>query len=146
MRNVRDEHSSTCLQARTPRCERASGRDSLVGYGVTLTLLFTCSRVHQWVPTLQRTCTTFIQTKCLCVFLHISCFDASEVAPVLYGAVDLQINVFLPSALILDERSASHPGQCTAGTHWIGVWVGPRNWFLTWGREKILYLLWDKLL
>jgi hypothetical protein len=48
-----------------------------------------------------------------------------------YGGVDVQIHVFLTSALVGDERSASHPchftpGERVPGTHWIGGWVGPR--------------------
>jgi hypothetical protein len=48
-----------------------------------------------------------------------------------YGGVDVLIHVFLTSALIGGEWSASHPGRFTPGkraprTHWIGSWVDPR--------------------
>jgi hypothetical protein len=45
--------------------------------------------------------------------------------------VDVQIHIFLTSALAGGEWSASRPGRSTSGekapgTHWIGGWVGPR--------------------
>jgi hypothetical protein len=48
-----------------------------------------------------------------------------------YGGVDVQIHIFLTSALAGAEWSASRPGRFTpgegaAGTHWIGGWVRPR--------------------
>jgi hypothetical protein len=48
-----------------------------------------------------------------------------------YGGVDVQIHIFLTSALAGSEWSASRPGRLTPGerahgTHWIGGWVGPR--------------------
>jgi hypothetical protein len=48
-----------------------------------------------------------------------------------YGGVDVQIHIFLTSALVGGEWSTSHPGRFTPGgrargTHWIGGWVGPR--------------------
>jgi hypothetical protein len=48
-----------------------------------------------------------------------------------YGGVDIQIHVFLTSALVGGEWSASRPsrftpGEGARGTHWIGGWVGPR--------------------
>jgi hypothetical protein len=48
-----------------------------------------------------------------------------------YGGVDVQTHVFLISALVRSEWSASRPGRFTTGktalgTHWIGGWVGPR--------------------
>jgi hypothetical protein len=48
-----------------------------------------------------------------------------------YGGVDVQIHIFLTSALVGGEWSASRPGRFTPrerapGTHWIGGWVGPR--------------------
>jgi hypothetical protein len=47
-----------------------------------------------------------------------------------YEGVDVQIHVFLTSALIGGEQSASYPGHFTTGergasAHWIGGWVGP---------------------
>jgi hypothetical protein len=49
-----------------------------------------------------------------------------------YVGVDIQIHVFLTSALVGGEWSASHsdrftPGERAAGTHWIGGWVGLRT-------------------
>jgi hypothetical protein len=48
-----------------------------------------------------------------------------------YGGVDAQSHIFLTSALVGGEWSASRPGRFTPGerapeTHWIGDWVGPR--------------------
>jgi hypothetical protein len=47
------------------------------------------------------------------------------------GGMEVYIYVFLTSALDGGERSASRPGSFTSeetdpGTHWIGVWMGPR--------------------
>jgi hypothetical protein len=49
-----------------------------------------------------------------------------------YGGVDVQIYVFLTSALVGGEWSASRPGRYTLGekapsTRWIGGGVGPRT-------------------
>jgi hypothetical protein len=46
--------------------------------------------------------------------------------------VGVEIQVFLNSALVGGEWSASRPGRFTPGerepgTHWIGGWVGPRT-------------------
>jgi hypothetical protein len=43
-----------------------------------------------------------------------------------YGGVDVQIHIFLTSALAGGQWSASLPGRITPGTHWIGGWVDPR--------------------
>jgi hypothetical protein len=48
-----------------------------------------------------------------------------------YGGVDVQTHIFLTSALVGGEWSASRPGRFTpgeraSGTHWIGGWVDPR--------------------
>jgi hypothetical protein len=48
-----------------------------------------------------------------------------------YGGVDVQIQIFLTSALVGCEWSASRPGRFTPregapGTYLIGGWVGPR--------------------
>jgi hypothetical protein len=48
-----------------------------------------------------------------------------------YGGVDVQIHVFLTSALVECEWSASSPGRFTSEerttvAHWIGGWMGPR--------------------
>jgi hypothetical protein len=40
--------------------------------------------------------------------------------------MDVQIHIFLTSALVEGEWSASRPGRVTPGTQWIGGWVGPR--------------------
>jgi hypothetical protein len=47
-----------------------------------------------------------------------------------YWVVNVQIHVFLTSALVGGEWSASCPGRCipgerATGTHWIGGWVDP---------------------
>jgi hypothetical protein len=49
-----------------------------------------------------------------------------------YTGVDVQIHVFLNSALVGGKWSASRlgrftPGERAPGTHWIGGWVGPRT-------------------
>jgi hypothetical protein len=49
----------------------------------------------------------------------------------MYVGVDVQTHVFLTSALVGGEWSASRPGHFTpgeraSGAHWIGGWVGPR--------------------
>jgi hypothetical protein len=49
-----------------------------------------------------------------------------------YGGVVVYIHVFLISALVGGEWSASRPTRFTSeerdpGTHWIGGWVGPRT-------------------
>jgi hypothetical protein len=48
-----------------------------------------------------------------------------------YGGVDVQTHVFLTSALVGGEWSASRPDRfipwkISPGTHWIGGWVSPR--------------------
>jgi hypothetical protein len=48
-----------------------------------------------------------------------------------YGGVDVQMHVFLTSALVQGEWSASHPSCFTPGerapsTHWIGGWADPK--------------------
>jgi hypothetical protein len=43
-----------------------------------------------------------------------------------YGGVDVQIHIFLTSALVGGEWSASRPCRFTPGTHFIGGWVDPR--------------------
>jgi hypothetical protein len=48
-----------------------------------------------------------------------------------YGGVEVYVHVFLTSALLGGEWSASRPGHFTPkervpGIHWIGGWVGPR--------------------
>jgi hypothetical protein len=46
------------------------------------------------------------------------------------GGMYIETHVFLTSALVGGEWSASHPGRFTSeerdpGTHWTGGWVGP---------------------
>jgi hypothetical protein len=48
-----------------------------------------------------------------------------------YGGVDVYIHIFLTSALVGGEWSASRPdrfipGERAPDTHWIGGWMGPR--------------------
>jgi hypothetical protein len=48
-----------------------------------------------------------------------------------YGGADVEIQLFLTSALVGGEWSASLPCRFTPrerapGTHWIGGWLGPR--------------------
>jgi hypothetical protein len=48
-----------------------------------------------------------------------------------YGGVDVQIHIFLFSALVGGEWSASRPGRFipgerAPGSHWIGGWVDHR--------------------
>jgi hypothetical protein len=43
-----------------------------------------------------------------------------------YRGVDVQIHIFLTSALVGGEWSASRPCRLTPGTHFIGGWVDPR--------------------
>jgi hypothetical protein len=43
-----------------------------------------------------------------------------------YGGVDVEIHIFLTSALVGGEWSDSRPGRFTPGTHWIGGWVNLR--------------------
>jgi hypothetical protein len=48
-----------------------------------------------------------------------------------YGRVDVQIHIFLISALAVGEWSPSRPGRFTPeemdpSIHWIGGWVDPR--------------------
>jgi hypothetical protein len=62
-----------------------------------------------------------------------------------YGGVDIQIHVFLTSALVGGEWSASRPsrftpGERATGTHWIGGWVGPRAGLDDVGKRKFLTL------
>jgi hypothetical protein len=62
-----------------------------------------------------------------------------------YGGVDVEIHIFLTSALNGGEWSATSPGRFTPGeiassTHWIGGWVGPRIDLEDVERRKILPL------
>jgi hypothetical protein len=49
-----------------------------------------------------------------------------------YGGMDVQIHVFLTSALAGNDVTASRPSRFTPGeralsTYWIGGWMAPRN-------------------
>jgi hypothetical protein len=60
-----------------------------------------------------------------------------------FGGVDVEIHIFLTSALVGGEWSASRPGRFTRGerapgTHWIGGWVDPQSRSGRRGEEKIL--------
>jgi hypothetical protein len=57
-----------------------------------------------------------------------------------YGGVDVQIHVFLTSALVGGERLDSRPGRFTPGIHWRGSWVGPRTGLDDVERRKIFPL------
>jgi hypothetical protein len=43
-----------------------------------------------------------------------------------YGGVDVQVHIFLTSALAGGEWSVSGPGRFTTDTSWIRGWVDPR--------------------
>jgi hypothetical protein len=63
-----------------------------------------------------------------------------------YGRVDVQIHVFLTSALVGGECSASPPSRFTPGgrapgINWIGGWVGPRAGLDDMEKWKFLTLL-----
>jgi hypothetical protein len=58
-----------------------------------------------------------------------------------YWGVDVEIHIFLTSALVGGEWSASRPGRFTPGerapgTHWIGGWMTPEPVWTTWRREN----------
>jgi hypothetical protein len=60
-----------------------------------------------------------------------------------YGGVDVQRHIFLTSALVGGEWSASRPDRFTPGerapsTHWTGGWVGTEPVWTTWRRENSL--------
>jgi hypothetical protein len=62
-----------------------------------------------------------------------------------YVGVDVQIHIFLTSALVGGEWLASRPGRVTPGktapgTHWIGGWVDPRAGLDDVGKRKSLTL------
>jgi hypothetical protein len=58
-----------------------------------------------------------------------------------YGGVVVSIHVFLTSALVGGELSASRPGRFIPSTHWIGGWVGPRTGLDNMEKRKFLTLL-----
>jgi hypothetical protein len=63
----------------------------------------------------------------------------------MYGGGDVYIHVFLTSALVGGEWSASRPsrftpGEIAPGTRWIGGWVGPRTGLDDVEERKILPL------
>jgi hypothetical protein len=57
------------------------------------------------------------------------------------GGVDVQIHIFLTSALARGEWSASRPGRFTPVTHWIGGWMDPRAGLDDLEKRKFLTLL-----
>jgi hypothetical protein len=73
-----------------------------------------CGNVERFVRTQERETTVLVQ------------YSTTKT----YGGVHVYSHVFLTSALVGGEWSASHPGRFTLegrapGTHWIGGWVGP---------------------
>jgi hypothetical protein len=65
-----------------------------------------------------------------------------------YGGMDVQLHVFITSALDGGKWSASHPsyftpGEGTYSTHWIGGRVGPRANLDVVARRKILRPCWE---
>jgi hypothetical protein len=61
------------------------------------------------------------------------------------GIMDVQIYIFLNSALVGDEWSALRPGRFILGTHWIGGWADPRAGLDDVEKTKFLNLLGLKL-
>jgi hypothetical protein len=62
-----------------------------------------------------------------------------------YGGMDVQIRIFLTSALVGGEWTASQigrftPGERAPGTHWIGGWVDPRAGLDDLEKRKFLIL------
>jgi hypothetical protein len=62
-----------------------------------------------------------------------------------YGGVDVQIQIFLTSALVGGEWSASRPSRFTPkerapGNHWIGGWVDHRTGLNDMEKRKFLTL------
>jgi hypothetical protein len=62
-----------------------------------------------------------------------------------YGGEDVKIHIFLTSALVGGEWSASRPGsfipgERAPGTHWIGGWVNPRDGLDDLEKRKFLTL------
>jgi hypothetical protein len=55
-----------------------------------------------------------------------------------YRGVHVETHVFLTSALVGSEWSASRPGCSTPGTHWIGGWVDTRAGLNDMEKKKIL--------
>jgi hypothetical protein len=54
--------------------------------------------------------------------------------------VDVQIHIFLTSALVGGEWSISRPVSFTPGTHWIGGWVDLREGLDDLEKRKFLTL------
>jgi hypothetical protein len=59
-----------------------------------------------------------------------------------YGGVDVEIHVFLTSALVEGKWSAPRPGRFNPeegdhDTHWIRGWVGPRTGLEDVDRENL---------
>jgi hypothetical protein len=67
-----------------------------------------------------------------------------------YGGVDVQIHIFLTSALARGEWLVSHPwrfnpGERAPGTHWIGGWVDHRGDLDDMEKRKFLTVLGHEL-
>jgi hypothetical protein len=67
----------------------------------------------------------------------------------MYGGVDVQIHVFLTSALLGDEQSASRSGrpvlgEKALGANYIGDCVGPKNQSGRYGAVTILDPTWTR--
>jgi hypothetical protein len=58
----------------------------------------------------------------------------------MYGEVDVQIHLFLTSALVGDQWSALPLGKEPPGTHWIGGWADPRASLDNMEKRKFLTL------
>jgi hypothetical protein len=68
----------------------------------------------------------------------------------MYGEVDVLSHVFLTSALVEGEWSASRPGRFTSderasGTHWVGRWMDPNAGLNYMEKWKLLTLPWNEL-
>jgi hypothetical protein len=62
-----------------------------------------------------------------------------------YGGVDVQIQIFLASAIVGGEWSAScssrfNPGEKFPSTNWIGGWLGPKAGLDDMDKRKFLIL------
>jgi hypothetical protein len=75
------------------------------------------------------------QKSCSCAYL------IKHYAMKAYGGVDVWIHIFLTSALVRGEWSASSPGRFIPSTHWIGDWVDHRSGLDDVEKRKFLTLL-----
>jgi hypothetical protein len=79
-----------------------------------------------FMDTRQETCKESVKIKKLAL-----CLTIKHYAMKAYGGVDVEIHIFLTSALVGGEWSASRTGRFTSGERapsirWIGGWVDPR--------------------